>query len=128
MNRGEAQADPLSQNRNSNGNNNNNNVSSSNNNNFVTLIPIDYSTNGRASVNRSQYHQRHSTGDGGLRTASVSSVSSSSSILSSGRTAAYGNASVGHHRKKNKLRHIQDDMDPDYRYLPTYDLGNVYLP
>jgi hypothetical protein len=31
------------------------------------------------------------------------------------RTAAYGNV-TGHHRKKNKLRNIQDDMDPDYRY------------
>jgi hypothetical protein len=113
MNRGESSAEPPSQNRNSNANNNNN-LGSHNNNNFVTLIPIDYSTNSRASVNRSQYHQRQSTGDGGLRTASVSSVSSSSSILSSGRTAAYGNA-TGHHRKKNKLRHIQDDMDPDYR-------------
>ena len=119
MNRGAGSNDQTnsSQNRNLTGNNNNVN-SSSTNNNFVTLIPIDYNTNTqtRASANRTQYHPRHPAEEGGLRTASVSSVSSSSSILSSGgRTAAYGNA-TGLHRKKNKLRHIQDDMDPDYRW------------
>ena len=92
MNRGDGSSDQTnsSQNRNLTGNNNNSSSNSANNN-FVTLIPIDYNTNGqpRGTINRSQYHTRHPTGEGGLRTASVSSVSSSSSVLSTGGSRYY---------------------------------------
>ncbi len=118
MNRGGGSNDQTnsSQNQNITGNNNSvNNIST--NSNFVTLISINYDTNtqSKATANHSQYHQRHPAGEGGLNTASVSSASSSSSILSSGgRTATYGNT-TGLHGKKIKLKHAQDNMDPDYR-------------